>query len=146
MNERHRQQQFPSPFDIPELELDPEKELWVPGRKKIFIPSAPKPVVGFDWGELIRPLTAEMLDFRSLYLNRPLVDRPSSNARILGIGVSCDDCIPSRGIYTCDMRGRCTEPGEHERQQQIRTYNDIRRSEVPMFRSRRERILNDRYS
>jgi hypothetical protein len=87
------------------MDLDPERELWVPGRKKIFIPSAPKPMIGFDWGQ--RQITVEMLDFSSLYLFHA-------------------DCVPSRG--------------------QIITYGDIKRSEVPMFRSRpRYGVLYDRY-
>jgi hypothetical protein len=111
MNERHRQQQFPSPFELPEMELDPEKLLWVPGRKKIFIPSAPKPAVGFDWSfslEPIRPVTIQNLDFASLYLDRCI-------------------CVPGRSEYMGISR------------EVPITYQNIRRSERPAWRSRRLR-------
>jgi hypothetical protein len=46
---RHRQQQFKSLFTPEEIVLDPEKGLWVPGRKTICIPAPKMPAIGIDW-------------------------------------------------------------------------------------------------
>jgi hypothetical protein len=71
MNKRHRQQQFTSPFTMPELELDPEKALWVPGRKKIFIP-APKPVTKWLFeNDFVREELSRMT-MRHYLLNYPI--------------------------------------------------------------------------
>jgi len=103
MNERHRQVQFPDPF---EFEIDPERALWVPGRKKIFVP-APKKIeslwdtMRIDWGPFFS-------------------DRQRDFYERLCI------CVPGRSesISGRDFRVPMT-------------YNDIQRSQVPAFRSRR---------
>jgi len=73
MNERHRQQQFVSPFDPHELELDPEKKLWVPGRKKIFIPSSvPSPVrFSYDLETIFQPSLLREFFFRNVCICIP---------------------------------------------------------------------------
>ena len=106
MNERHRQIKFPDPL---EFEIDPERALWVPGRKKIFLPSAPK--VGIDWG-FSPPRMMVSLDFETRLLSAS------------DFFAWCKNCVPSRSeILTPDSP---------------RMWNDIRRSEVPVFRSGRD--------
>lgn len=106
MNERHRQQQFKSPFD---LELDPERKLWVPGKKKIFLPiPREKPALDFtlDWIE-------------SLYRPHPSQRRFFEEQSRDGFLRFLADCSPGRGEYLGVPRV---------------TYNDIQRSTIPMWR------------
>lgn len=120
MISRHRQIAFPSPFTPEEIELDPEKGLWVPGRKKIFVPSAPRPA--FDWGINWARLDIQAECFRNLMLG--------------GWDTRHCDCVPSRSEYLAQPRNL----------QIPVTYNDIKRSETPAFRSRpRYGVLYDRY-
>ena len=115
MNERHRQQKFPDPFEfeIDNFEVDPERALWVPGRKKIFLPPAPK--VGIDWG--FSPLRMMVsLDFETRLIS------PSD------FFAWCKNCVPSRSEV---IEGRPLRIPL--------TYNDIERSQIPAFRSGRNR-------
>lgn len=88
---RHRQQAFPSPVEVPEMafEQDPERALWVPGRKRIFLP-APRQT----------PPTWTML---SLSWQEAFVKTDAARARELArwermLETICD-CSPSRGVY-----------------------------------------------
>lgn len=107
MNERHRQQPFKSP--MLEMELDPERKMWVPGKKKIFIPAIRPCERLFSWDiETVPRVTARGLDFgamRDFY------------AMLMA------DCSPSRGEYLAIPRDT-----------PIR-YGDIQRSSEPEFRS-----------
>jgi hypothetical protein len=111
MNERHRQKQFPSPFSPEELELDPEKKLWVPGRKKILLPTV-KPVSLWDFFDFSK-IALEKLDIS----RNPLWDRHFREMH--------PECVPSRSEV---IRVPVSD--------KPRTWNDVQRTTQPNFRSR----------
>jgi hypothetical protein len=115
MSERHRQIQFPSPIPFEGFEEDPERALWIPGRKKIFLPTAPKPTFSWDIETTIdRIYDTQMLSLERLY------------------GMFAD-CSPGRSEYLGVSRGfripLSTTPAQR--------WSDVVRSETPLFRSRR---------
>jgi len=129
MNERHRQNAFKSPIELPELELDLDRLLWIPGRKKIFIPSAPKPA--FDWGvgltwETIRPVTIQKLG-ESLDFQRECFRR----LQLGGFDTRYCDCVPSREYL--GLSREIVVPVQVKEG----TWAGVERSAEPNFRSRR---------
>lgn len=130
MISRHRQVAFPSPFTPEEIELDPEKGLWVPGRKKILVPSPKMPSYGLDWAPITQSLDFQRECFRNLMLG--------------GWDTRYCDCVPSRSEYLAQPRD-LRIPVRDNNLVPV-TYNDIKRSETPAFRSRpRYGVLYDRY-
>lgn len=117
MNERHRQIKFPDPleFEIDNFEVDPERALWVPGRKKIFLPSAPRETFSWDIETPLQRLIASE-DFAPYLLSAS------------DFFVWCKNCVPSRSEV---IEGRPLRIPL--------TYNDIERSQIPAFRSGRNR-------
>lgn len=118
---RQRATSFPSPFGL-EVELDPERKLWVPNRRdRIFVPSNAPAKPALDWGNikdwttvLWKPATAQEAYLREL----------ENEARRLYFYEFLNDCSPGRSEYLGISR-----------EVPIR-YRDIQRSEEPQFRPR----------
>lgn len=115
---RNRNVQFKNPLVPIEEEFDPERALWVPGRKTIFLPTA-RPAI--DWG-LDLDWTAEF----------GLARAPGA---MRGLGLDMlrafiADCSPGRGEYL----GIPRTPENVPRNYGVGTYGDIQRSTEPAFR------------
>jgi hypothetical protein len=122
---RNRAKPFPNPLVPIEEEFDPERALWVPGRKTIFLP-APKPEP-ISWDVETKGL--------DLFFDR---DRLFGGAVAPGVrgldwGVLrafIADCSPCRGEYL----GIPRTPENVPRNYGVGTYGDIQRSTEPAFR------------
>ncbi len=122
MNERHRQQQFKSPLECPELELDPEKKLWVPGKKKFFLP-APRQTscqVLFSWDietvPALQPISLSIPKLSEIFRIEAEYAR-DFYARMA-------ECVPGRDGFIVPTR-----------EVPVTRYRDIQRSSEPMFRN-----------
>jgi hypothetical protein len=124
---RHRQLHFPNPFTPEEIELDPEKGLWVPKRKTFFLPT-------------IQP--ASLWDF----FDRTTIEKLLREDMRRGLDYwdmnryDYCECVPGRQSF---ISRNPVVPTRNEG-----TWNDVKRSDKPQFRSeRRERmgILYDRH-
>lgn len=127
--ERHKTVQFPSPFFPEELELDPEKALWVPGKKKIFVPSL-KQAEFLGWryppeAYRVHLFTQDMYEKSIMKLvdeaRFEVVNRREVEEREARYDYC--ECVPGRAGFLGISRDVPV------------TYNDIRRSENPQFRS-----------
>lgn len=111
---RHRQQQFKSPLEL--HEFDPERLLWVPGKKKIFIPAPPAPVPAWesiDWTRLTpTPFEINNKFDRSYYMLMA-------------------ECTPGRSEHIVPVPRRDNDRFAGG------TWDEVQRSDEPMFRTRR---------
>lgn len=119
---RNRQIHFPSPFDPDDFDF--ERELWVPGKKKIFLPTV-KPASLWDFFDrnAIEKLLREDMTRGLAYWDINRYDY-------------CE-CTPGRSEYLAIPRN------DPPRIPSVRTWNDVKRSTEPQFRSRRPIRLTD---